>query len=204
MKAMTPERRTELLANSMQDVAFGFGCALFFSAVPVLSLALGGFLAMGLLGCAAVVEPTAQRWLRLSAACAVASGVVSTVHFFVPALVQGWLVATVGVGVFAAAHGFSGVAAWFGGVQRWQRARSAAVAWLCSISLLVGIGLGQRPQRRIGSSAFQLPGGLAAGLAVVVSLAALLHISMAYSDLRSRVKAAIAQQAAAAREPVRG
>jgi len=203
MKAITPERRTELLANSMQDVGFGFILGLFCLGMPVVSLALGGYLAMGLIGCAAVVEPLAKRWLWVASVCAVAAGALMTVRLFVDVVVSGWVAACLGVGVFAAAHGFACVAAWFGGVQRWQRARGAAVAWLCSISLIVGLGLGQRsPQMSRWS--VRMPGGVVASVASAVALAALLYISMAFADLRSRVKAAIAQQAAATSEAVRG
>lgn len=205
MKAITPERRTELLANSMQDVAVGFVCVYFLGWLIVTGLFIGGYVAMGLFGCAAVVEPAAARWLRLAAGCTAAAGALTTAHFFLPFIHQGWLLAAVGLGVFAAALGFSSVAAWFGGVQRWQRARAAAVVWLCAISMLIGMGLGTG-QASVQQTKwiFRLPDSTAAGLAFAVALASLIYISMAFSDLRSRVKAAMAQQAAAAPEAVRG
>jgi hypothetical protein len=106
-------------------------------------------------------------------------------------LSAGYLLA-VGVGLLLATVAYGGIAAWFGGGVRWQRARVAAIALACSCCFAAGMLLQTSPTSS-GISSLQLPNGVAGGLSTAVVFASLIVIAVAASDLRDRVKAAIAR-----------
>ncbi|MEQ1699398.1 MAG: hypothetical protein ABMA25_04770 [Ilumatobacteraceae bacterium] len=198
---MDPALRTRRLADSLKDVAFAFSFSMFFSRTPFASVVVCSYLAMGLADLARWTEVSGRWPLRCAAALAATAGVLTTVDVWVDGqwLVAGYLLSA-GVGLLLGVVGYSGIAAWFGGGARWQRARVAGVAIACASCFAAGMLLQTSPTAS-GIGSLQLPNGVAGGVAGAVALASIIVIAVAGSDLRDRVKAAIVQYDADAALP---
>lgn len=202
LAAVDPALRTRRLADSLTDVAFASTFAFMFGGIPFISLIILGYLAMGLADLGRLSSGTHRLALRGAAALAAIASILTTSDVWVDST---WLAAgstlAVGFGLLLGTIGMSGIAAWFGGAERWQRARAAGVVAACTTSFVAGMLL-QSPNPK-WVNGIELPDGTAGVVAIVAFLGSLLFIGIAWSDLRDRVKAAIARydaEAAAAVE----
>lgn len=192
---MDAAARTRELDRALLGVGWSFWALLFFSQLPFAPLIVGPFLAYELRNCAVASPVRVARPLILTAALVLPWPVFHTVALFTDVR---WLIAGVpflAAALYAGVHGFAMIAEWFGGMERWRRARHEAAAAAGALCLVAGLAL-SRPGARQNPLNFgegdSLPVMVAAGAAIVVVTYGVFRVTVAFRDLRIRVRAAIA------------
>lgn len=188
---MTAAERTRQLERNLWWLGLVFTLLFCLGQVTVINAATAAVLAMLLRACAQLGAGDSPRGLNLTAVLMLASAgcagaAVLEPIFIVPATVLQ------GAALVMAVRSFARIADWFGGRARWQRARREAVAVLVALLIVCGIDLavsGADADLGFKSLHARLGQVVVAGSLLVV-LYGVFRISLAFRDLRLRVRAA--------------
>jgi len=159
--------------------------------VTVINAATAAVLAILLGRCARLGSGEAATGMNAAAVLTFASAICAGAAFFEPVFI---VPATVlqGAALVMAVRSFARIADWFGGRARWQRARREAVAVLVALLVVCGIDLavsGADADLGFKSLHARLGQAVVAGSLLVV-LYGVFRVSLAFRDLRLRVRAA--------------